>query len=100
MTPSSPSNTAWAREEAEKLARDLCVKGFDKNWTFEQFEPAIAKAVEQRLLAVERKAKEDAAQIAERYGCGRPGCTDCFAGAAAVAIRATLPPQHVEGERG
>jgi len=54
-------------------------------------EREIGEVLEQLSPGSTRKAAlEEAANIAERYGCGKPGCTDCHAGAAAAHIRSLI----------
>lgn len=48
---------------------------------------ALLKDIAQALLATRNETIEECAKVAERYGCGKPGCTDCYAGAAAADIR-------------
>jgi uncharacterized membrane protein len=54
------------------------------------FRDAIAAALAAARAEAKRDENEACAQVAERYGCGKPGCTECHAGAAAVEIRARM----------
>lgn len=56
----------------------------------------LNKAIDEWIAArdeeIRAEEREACARVAEGYGCGKSGCTECYAGAAAAAIRARGEP--------
>jgi hypothetical protein len=53
--------------------------------------PAMRDMARDAIAAALAEQRERDAVIAKRYGCGREGCTECHAGAAAASIRRGTP---------
>ena len=77
------------REIADGIAR--------KHEPVVSFRDVLAADIDAALIAYGNARIEDAAKVAERYGCGKPGCTECYAGAAAVAIRSLATKEGEDG---
>ena len=59
--------------------------------TMEDIGQRFPELIAARDAEIRREEREACATIAEGYGCGKPGCGECYAGAVANAIRARTP---------